>query len=193
MSTKEDIIDAATALFAERGYRGMTMKEIAKQVGIKAPSIYAFFKNKEDVFLHIYQGVLNEHLQLAAANASTTHYASVKSQLDAMFRSIMDYQLIESTKMKIFMRFLLFSPDGYGDELKDALVKIEKNEHQLLCITLQRGIDQGEIKAGDCSGYADLIMCMLDGLFWQMQRYEEAAFLKRFEDVWNQLWQLMAK
>lgn len=69
MSTKEEIIKAATRLFAEKGYEGMTMKEIANEVGIKPPSVYAFFKSKEDVFMHIYNDILMGHLEVATENS----------------------------------------------------------------------------------------------------------------------------
>ncbi len=38
MSTKEKILDAALTLFAENGYDGTSVEQIAIIVGIKAPS-----------------------------------------------------------------------------------------------------------------------------------------------------------
>ena len=49
MSTKEKILDAALTLFAENGYNGTSVEQIAKAVGIKAPSLYKHFKSKEDI------------------------------------------------------------------------------------------------------------------------------------------------
>ena len=49
MSTKEKILDAALALFADNGYNGTSVEQIAKAVGIKAPSLYKHFKGKEDI------------------------------------------------------------------------------------------------------------------------------------------------
>ena len=49
MSTKEKILDAALTLFAENGYNGTSVEQIAKAVGIKAPSLYKHFKGKEDI------------------------------------------------------------------------------------------------------------------------------------------------
>lgn len=49
-STIEKIIDAAEALFAEKSYEATTLREIAKAVGIKEPSIYAHFSNKEAIY-----------------------------------------------------------------------------------------------------------------------------------------------
>ena len=49
MSTKERILDAALTLFAENGYDGTSVEQIANAVGIKAPSLYKHFKGKEDI------------------------------------------------------------------------------------------------------------------------------------------------
>ena len=49
MSTKEKILDAALTLFAENGYDGTSVEQIAGIVGIKAPSLYKQYKGKEDI------------------------------------------------------------------------------------------------------------------------------------------------
>ena len=49
MSTKEKILEAALSLFAENGYDGTSVEQIANIVGIKAPSLYKHFKGKEDI------------------------------------------------------------------------------------------------------------------------------------------------
>lgn len=49
MSTKEKILDAALTLFAENGYGGTSVEQIANIVGIKAPSLYKHYKGKEDI------------------------------------------------------------------------------------------------------------------------------------------------
>jgi AcrR family transcriptional regulator len=49
MTTKEKILDAALTLFAENGYNGTSVEQIANIVGIKAPSLYKHFKGKEDI------------------------------------------------------------------------------------------------------------------------------------------------
>jgi len=49
MSTKEKILDAAFTLFAENGYDGTSVEQIANIVGIKAPSLYKHYKGKEDI------------------------------------------------------------------------------------------------------------------------------------------------
>lgn len=49
-STPDVILDEALLLFSERGYSGVSMRDIAKAVGIKAPSIYKHFAGKDALF-----------------------------------------------------------------------------------------------------------------------------------------------
>lgn len=50
MSTKERILNEALTLFAQRGYSEVYVGDIAKAVGIKAPSLYKHFKSKKAIF-----------------------------------------------------------------------------------------------------------------------------------------------
>ena len=54
-STKEKIIDAAIVMFSERGYDQVSMRDIAKTVGIKASSIYNHFLSKREILMSIYE------------------------------------------------------------------------------------------------------------------------------------------
>ena len=49
MTTRERILDETLTLFAENGYDGTSVEQIAEKVGIKAPSLYNHFKGKEDI------------------------------------------------------------------------------------------------------------------------------------------------
>ena len=49
MTTKDKILEAALTLFSENGYDGTSVEEIAKSVGIKAPSLYKHYRGKGDI------------------------------------------------------------------------------------------------------------------------------------------------
>lgn len=49
-NTKEDILLASLNLFAHSGYDGVTMRDIAEQVGIRQSSIYKHFEGKQQIF-----------------------------------------------------------------------------------------------------------------------------------------------
>jgi AcrR family transcriptional regulator len=46
---RDEIIAAATRLFAEKGYADTTMKAVADAVGLRQPSVYYWFRNKEEL------------------------------------------------------------------------------------------------------------------------------------------------
>jgi AcrR family transcriptional regulator len=54
---RETIEDAATALFAERGYQGASIDEIARRSGVTPPVLYDHFASKQD----LYRGLLERH------------------------------------------------------------------------------------------------------------------------------------
>ena len=50
MTTKEKIIETALELFSRRGYDGVSVRDIARAVGIRESSLYNHFENKQAIF-----------------------------------------------------------------------------------------------------------------------------------------------
>jgi AcrR family transcriptional regulator len=50
---KSMILDAATKIFAEKGYQYATISEVAKEAGISTGLLYSYFKNKLDLLLSV--------------------------------------------------------------------------------------------------------------------------------------------
>ncbi len=51
--TRNRVLQVAQALFAERGYRGTSLRDIAKRIGIKAPSLLHHFPSKQQLYLAV--------------------------------------------------------------------------------------------------------------------------------------------
>ncbi|GAY08856.1 TetR/AcrR family transcriptional regulator [Pseudonocardia sp. N23] len=51
--TSEAVVDAALTLFAERGYHGTALSQIAEALGIRTPSLYNHMRSKHDLLLVI--------------------------------------------------------------------------------------------------------------------------------------------
>jgi AcrR family transcriptional regulator len=43
-------VEAATGLFAEQGYRGVTLRSLAKTLGVSPMTPYRYFENKDELF-----------------------------------------------------------------------------------------------------------------------------------------------
>lgn len=63
VNTKQKILDTAIDLFAEKDYKSVTIREIAKAVGIKGSSIYNHFESKEEIL----DAILNYHMEASKA------------------------------------------------------------------------------------------------------------------------------
>jgi len=50
---REEILDAAQAVFAERGYHGASTEEIARRAGISQPYVFRLFGTKKDLFIAV--------------------------------------------------------------------------------------------------------------------------------------------
>ena len=61
MDTKKRILDVALDLFSQKGYGNVYVGDIAKGVGIKAPSLYKHYKSKQDIFNAILEEMRNRY------------------------------------------------------------------------------------------------------------------------------------
>lgn len=50
-ATKQRIIDSALDIIRRNGYESLTMKALAKRLGMAAPGIYYYYKSKEEIYL----------------------------------------------------------------------------------------------------------------------------------------------
>ena len=53
LRTREKILAAAKALFAEHGYEAATIRDIARQAGMSTGAVFASFTDKSDLFTEI--------------------------------------------------------------------------------------------------------------------------------------------
>jgi TetR/AcrR family transcriptional regulator len=49
-ATAERILDVAEEVFAERGFEGATLRDVASAVGIRTPSLYNYFESKDALY-----------------------------------------------------------------------------------------------------------------------------------------------
>ena len=56
------IVDAAVEVFAEKGFRGARISDIARAAGVADGTIYLYFRNKEDLLLTIFEEKVGEIL-----------------------------------------------------------------------------------------------------------------------------------
>ncbi len=104
--TKQRILDKALELFSVRGYDSVSVGEIAKAVGIKAPSLYNHFPGKRAIFDAIvestaarYQadtGKIDIHVQDVARDIPVFTQTTEEALFEKV-RQIFDYSLHDET------------------------------------------------------------------------------------------------
>lgn len=68
-TSREQLIDAAARVFAERGYRGATVEAIAAAAGVTKGALYWNFKSKADLFFSLLEERVDQRLRLLAEQA----------------------------------------------------------------------------------------------------------------------------
>ncbi|MFZ3588818.1 TetR/AcrR family transcriptional regulator [Bacillus sp. DJP31] len=92
MNRKEQIIEAATKLFAEKGYHATTMQEIADQLGIAKGSLYSEFKSKDDLLFSIteyYQAQMFEKVLLVGFDPQLNAEEKLIKQIFVQFEDFL--------------------------------------------------------------------------------------------------------
>lgn len=60
LSTKQKILHTAISLFSQKGYSGVSVRDITGKVGIKESSLYNHFKSKEEILTTIFERFRSE-------------------------------------------------------------------------------------------------------------------------------------
>lgn len=81
-SRREEILDVATQLFAERGYDGASMAELAERVGLRKASIFHHFGSKDALYAAVLARLVEE--VASAIAASTLVPGSFEERLDSL-------------------------------------------------------------------------------------------------------------
>jgi len=88
--TRQHLLDAAVARFGRDGYRGSSVAEIARDVGLSAPAAYVYFPNKEALFLAAVDedaaAVIDEGLTSIADSKGTTRWR--RALIVTLFESV---------------------------------------------------------------------------------------------------------
>ena len=137
MNTKKKIIEEALILFSEKGYSDVYVNDIAKAVGIKAPSLYKHFKNKQEIFHAILEELREDYTKQAAnigihgnnANVDAGIYADVTEEAFIEMGKKLFLYFLHDDRMRLFRKLLtieqfrdseladLYSKQYYNDPL----------------------------------------------------------------------------
>nr|WP_246628069.1 TetR/AcrR family transcriptional regulator [Paenibacillus oenotherae] len=173
---------AALALFAESGYEGVSLSEIAKEVGIKTPSIYAHFESKEQLFLSLIMDEMAAEQKRFAAMTEQAANGQPMERLYAAFKFFTD--LDNLTKVQTFMkRTLIVPPRHLQDQLRGQFLEYEAWYDEYF-ITLFGECLPGSSEAS-VSRLIALFYALIDGLLVEHKFYESEIYRQRQAVIWD--------
>ncbi len=155
-ATREALVEAARALFAERGYAGVGTEEIVRAAGVTRGALYHHFDDKRELFAAVYEGI---EVELAERIAAGALQAGASSPLEAM-RAGAEMFLAACTEPEVQQIALLDGPSVLGWDRWRAIAA----EHGLGLIemSLQVAIDAGAIAPQPVQPLAHVLMGALD-------------------------------
>ena len=134
MDTRHRILDEALTLFSEKGYANVFVADIAERVGIKAPSLYKHFKNKQAIF----DAIIEEMNLRFLEEAGTLRINGADAVRDAeIYRHTSEEQLITLGKNM----FLYFLHDDYTRRLRKMLTIEQFHDRKLADAYMKQYVD----------------------------------------------------
>ena len=134
MDTKHRILDEALTLFSEKGYANVYVADIAERVGIKAPSLYKHYKNKQAIFDAIIEEMNRRFLEEAGALRINGADAVADAEI---YKHISEEQLIALGKNL----FLYFLHDDYTGRFRKMLTIEQFHDKTLAAAYMKRYVD----------------------------------------------------
>lgn len=155
----DEFLAVALGLFAERNFASVTIKDIARALGVNTALIYYYFDNKMALF--------RATIAYAVANAFETVRALEDKNVDP--RDVISAWLENHVnKFAEIHRFVKIALDFRGAHEGDratarTIEQFYEQEHKLLSNVIRKGIKQGIFEPVDPNRMAQFISTYLDG------------------------------
>jgi AcrR family transcriptional regulator len=118
-SRYNSIMDASEQVFANSGYKGATLREIAERAGVAQGLIHYHFKTKEDLFEAMVarrSGHINDQrMRMLADLFDADPNPSLESIVEALFRPTIEAGLSQAGDGGAFARILVSTANSAGE------------------------------------------------------------------------------
>jgi AcrR family transcriptional regulator/acyl dehydratase len=148
---REQIVEAATRLFQERGYEGASLNDVAAAVGLQKPSLYHYFSSKEALLAAVLNGTAEAYNRELAQVVQS--FLTPAEKLDRAIRRHITLQLEHPGTVTMFRDVNHLDSDSRA-KLRCALRGYRALLHRLVA----EGIADGSFAPQDPSLAALLVL-----------------------------------
>jgi AcrR family transcriptional regulator len=161
-STRRALLDAASAVVAERGYHDASVALIAERAGCSTGAVYAHFGSKEQLFTTL----VDEHLnrQMLRYGQADVEGGDIGGEAEEAAGAWIDYLVGSPEYFSVFISFWDYATrvPELRDHLRDRFVEMRR----LVCTLIERGAAASGVPLdeGDAERAAILIMALGNGI-----------------------------
>jgi AcrR family transcriptional regulator len=138
-----EILDAALTVFAEKGYAGTRMDEIARRAGVTKGTIYLYFESKEAVFKSLVRDTIG--VMLAGVTADIGNFQGSAKDLIRFALGAMA-QLLTTSDRVVLPKIIIAESGNFPKLARFYREEIIDRGLALLSSLIERGIAQGEFR-----------------------------------------------
>ena len=166
-TTRDQILVEATRLFVSEGYVGLSMRQLAEQVGVSKAGLYYHFRDKEALFLAILTENLLEIERII--NQARSQDAPVQEKIRTIFTGI----FARSPEQQAIIRLASQEASHLAPDVRAAFRQLyhQKFTAQIQAI-LQEGIDAGQLRDMDARHATWILLGMMYPYFYPSHRNE---------------------
>jgi AcrR family transcriptional regulator len=175
---RDELTRQAARLFAEQGYHGTSMEDLAQAVGVQKASLYAHVRSKEDLLDELARnGARAFHDALDVIEESIPAVEKLRLALRAHLRVVAE-QLDVATVFIREWRYLS------GERRKEFLAERRRYEERIRAL-FREGVEQGELRTDLDGGAAALLFLSAANwaYTWLQPGRDTDALADRFFDV----------
>jgi AcrR family transcriptional regulator len=158
--TRRTIIDNARRLFADRGYGGVTNKELATASGITTGALYHYVESKLDLYVAVHRDMQRRVYGrfIEAVDASDTFLGQFEGLLEAAHQ-----MNVEDPSLALFVGTVRTDMRRFP-EIADRLAAADATRDEFFVSVVDTGVATGEVRLEDRERMVEFIRIMLIGL-----------------------------
>lgn len=175
LQTRQNIVEAAFMLFAEKGTE-FSISQIAAAVGIRKASFYAHFASKEELLRKIIEDeAANYFLEIKEGNRD----------LKSIYSSIIEYFAHDEARLSFWKRLLLFPPSNLMEDIAEEIRSLSRRRLEIIREILDEYVRDGRLPTQDTKKTAIELLSLIHGLLSSRMIYGFKDEDLKYEAIWE--------